>query len=118
MDINIEKIFNNVLKNSKIADIDITIEDLKERYNNILNSFGEEKALEALKNTDKQIKIKASEKDKMFWLSVKNDVFQKYKTCPCAIRDLKNMIKSFEIDITGFNKEHKIKELLGMSVNL
>ena len=114
MNKNVEKLLNETLKNAKIAGMKITMEILIEKYNNILESHGEEKAIEALKNTLQHIKIKAKEQDKIFWQSVKMEVFNKNKSCPCAIRDLKEMIKSNSINITGFVNETEIKERLAI----
>jgi FtsZ-binding cell division protein ZapB len=110
----IEKTLLEIIKFARIASININIEDLKEKYNNILECHGEEKAIEAVKNTLKQTKEKAKESEKTFWRTVKNEVFSKYKNCPCSIRDLKEMIKTNKIDITGFENENKIKELLSI----
>lgn len=110
------KLIDQIVKTAITAELTgITKEIVIERYNNILENYGIEKADSALQNTLKQFKERAKEKDKTFWQAVKNEVFEKQKFCPCAIRDLKSMIKSGEIDITGYTEEQEIKRRLGIA---
>lgn len=113
----IEKQFNKlvdqIVKTAITAELKgITKDEVISRYNEVLEKYGVEKADSALKHTLKQFKDRAKEKDKIFWGSIKTEVFEKMCFCPCAIRDLKSMIKSGEIDITGFEKEQEIKQRL------
>lgn len=111
------KLVSDIIKTAYIAGFsDITEQEVTERYNNVLEEHGEEKADQVLKYTLKQFKSKAKEKEKIFWLLVKNETFDRYKSTPTAIRDLKNMIKLGEIDITDYTNEQEIRERLGMSV--
>lgn len=107
------KIVDQIVKNAILAELPgITKEEVNNRYNNVLELHGIEKADSALQHTLKQFKERAKEKEKIFWQQVKGEVFEKMKFCPCAIRDLKSMIKSGEIDITGFTQEQEIKQRL------
>lgn len=109
-----QKIIAEIIRYGCIADWNITIEDVEERYKNAITNYGQDKADEGLSNTLKQVKSQAKEVDKRFWQSVKGEVFSKSGCCPSAIRDLKNMIKDKEISIEGFNNEQTIKERLEM----
>jgi hypothetical protein len=109
----INKLITETIINAKIIEMNITIEELTEKYNNIFNTYGEEKASQALQNTYKSIKEKTKEIDKKFWNSVRYEIFNKFKgSIPCSNRDLKSMIKNNEINIKGLSQETKIKELL------
>jgi len=110
------KIVDKIVKTAITAELQgITKDEVISRYNEVLESYGIEKAESALKNTLKQFKERAREKEKIFWQQVKGEVFKKEKCCPCAIRDLKSMIKSGEIDITGYTEEQEIKRRLGIA---
>lgn len=109
---NINNIMNDIIKYSVASGIEITLEEIQEKYNNIVKDFGEDKAIEASQNTLKQIKIKAKEIDTSFWNNVKNEVFKNFGCTPVAIRDLKNMIKDGSINITGFSNELEIRSKL------
>jgi len=107
------KMVEQIVKYAILAELPgITKKEVNNRYNNVLESHGVEKADSALQYTLKQFKERAKEKDKTFWQAVKNEVFEKQKWCPCAIRDLKSSIKTGEIDITGYTKEQEIKQRL------
>lgn len=108
----IDKLMNEIIINAKIIDMNITIEELTEKYNNILNTYGEEKALQALQNTYKNFKEKAKEIEKIFWNGVRGEIFKNKGCVPTSNRDLKNMIKNNEINIAGLTQEIKIKEFL------
>lgn len=115
MDKKIAKLINETIINAKIIEMDITIEEITEKYNNILKTYGAEKALQALQNTHKSIKEKAKEIDNKFWNSVRYEILEKFKGgVPCSNRVLKSMIKNSEICITGLTQETKIKELLSL----
>ena len=92
----------------------ITKEEVNNRYNNVLELQGVEKADAALHSTLKRFKEIAKERESKFWQQVKNETFDKLHFCPYAIRDLKSMIKTGEIDITGFTREQDIKIRLGI----
>jgi aspartyl-tRNA synthetase len=112
------KLIDQIVKTAITAELKgITEQEVINRYNEVLESYGIEKADSALQHTLKQFKERAKEKEKIFWNSVKNETFNKLHYCPCAIRDLKSMIKSGEIDITGFTKEQEIKERLTITIN-
>lgn len=107
------KLIEDIINTAIAAELKgITREEIARRYNEVLEKHGAEKAESALKYTLKQFKEKANKKEKEFWSSVKNEVFEKKKCTPTAINELKKMIKSGEIDITGFSKEHEIKQKL------
>lgn len=110
------KLIDQIVETAITAELQgITREEVINRYNGILENFGLEKAESALKNTLKQFKERAKEKEKVFWQQVRGEVFEKQKCCPCAIRDLKSLIKSGEIDITGYAEEQEIKQRLGIA---
>jgi hypothetical protein len=116
------KLVDQIVKTAITAELTgITKEEVINRYNKVLEEYGIEKADSALENTLNQfnnriktIKEKKRMEDKKFWQEVKNETFNKKGFCPCAIRDLKNSIKSGEIDITGFEKEQEIKQRLAI----
>lgn len=112
-----DKLIDQIVKTAITAELQgITEQEVISRYNEVLESYGIEKADSALQHTLKQFKERAKEKEKIFWQQVKGGVFEKMKFCPCAIRDLKSMIKSGEIDITGFTKEQEIKQRLEIAI--
>lgn len=116
------KLVDQIVKTAITAELTgITKEEVINRYNKVLEEYGIEKADSALENTLKQfkdriktIKEKKRMEDKKFWQEVKTETFNKLHFCPCAIRDLKNSIKSGEINITGFEKEQEIKQKLAI----
>lgn len=111
------KLVSDIVKTAILAEFtNITQQEVMKKYNNVLEKYGEEKADQALRYTLEQFKPKAKEKEQIFWLLVKNETFNRYKSTPAAIRDLKSMIKSGEIDITGYTKEQEIRERLEMPV--
>lgn len=116
------KLVDQIVKTAITAELKgITKEEVINRYNEVLEEYGVEKADSALENTLKQfknriktIKEKKKVEDKKFWQEVKTETFNKKGFCPCVIRDLKSMIKSGEIDITGYTKEQEIKQRLAI----
>ena len=103
------KLIEQIVKTAITAELQgITKEEISNRYNNVLEQYGVEKADSALQHTLKQFKAIAKEKESKFWQEVKYETFEKKKCCPCAIKDLKSMIKSGEIDITGFEKQQNL----------
>ena len=109
------KIVDQIVKTAFLAELpEITKEEVNNRYNNVLELQGVEKADAALHSTLKRFKEIAKERESKFWQQVKNETFNKLHFCPCAIRDLKSMIKTGEIDITGFTREQDIKIRLGI----
>ena len=109
------KLIDQIVKTAITAELqDITKDEVISRYNEVLESYGIEKADSALQHTLKQFKERAKEKEKIFWQQVKNETFHKKHYCPCATKDLKSMIKTGEIDITGFTREQDIKIRLGI----
>jgi hypothetical protein len=115
MNSKVNKLLTDVLNYSNLLEMGLTIEDLNTKYNNLLLSYGEEKAIEAIKNTLKQFKTKANEQDKIFWNGVKYEIFKRGGSVPCDIRILKAMIKNNEIDITGLTHITEIKRRLNIA---
>jgi len=109
------KIVDQIVKTAILAELPgITKEEVNNRYNNVLESNGIDKADSALHSTLKQFKAIAKDKESKFWQQVKTEVMEKVHSCPCVVRDLKTMIKSGEIDITGYTREQDIKLRLGI----
>ncbi len=109
------KLIDSIVKEATRAGWkEITREEVINRYNDYLKQRGAEKAESALKYTLKQFKKIANKMEKKFWQSVKNEVFNKIHCCPCSLNELKRMIRAGEIDITGYTKEHEIKQKLNI----
>lgn len=116
MEMNKEKILSQIMDNVKIIGYtDITEVEILSRYNKVLAEHGEEKANNALLYTLKQFKEKAKAKDKIFWTKVKSELFEKNKSVPCSIRDIKKDILKGEINFIGIESEQRIKELLNIA---
>jgi len=104
------KMVEQIVKYAILAELPgITKKEVNNRYNNVLESHGVEKADSALQYTLKQFKERAKEREMKFWQQVKTETFDKLHSYPCSVRDLKSMIKTGEIDITGFTKEQDIR---------
>jgi len=109
----IDKLINDTMKYIQFLEYDIKTEELENKYNSMIEIYGEEKAFQALKNTHDNMKNETKVKEKLFWNSVRYEILNKFKGgVPCNNRDLKSMIKNNEINITGLTQEIKIKELL------
>jgi hypothetical protein len=110
------KLITNIINAADKAELKgITEEEITSRYNDILAEHGEEKADQALQYTLKQFREQASKREKEFWQAVKNETFSKKSFCPCAISELKRMIKAGEIDIAGYTQEQAIKQKLNIA---
>lgn len=106
---------NKIMEYIKILGYDITEKELNNKYNDILTKYGEDQAEKALENQLKHFKTKVKEQEKVFWQQVKGEIFSAFNWCPCAIRDIKSMIKAEEIDITKLPSQTKIKKLLNIA---
>ena len=83
----IDKLINDTILYIQLLEYNIKKEELQNKYNNMVELYGEEKALQALKNTYNDMKNKSKEKEKEFWNVVKHEIFNKFKSCPCSTRE-------------------------------
>jgi hypothetical protein len=89
----IDKTINEIVYHSEQAGMkNITYELTKQKYDEMLSRYGEEKANEALKATLKSFKDKAKENENKLLTRAKGEIFEKHKSVPTANRAVKEEI--------------------------
>jgi hypothetical protein len=114
LDKKVMKKVNELVAYCEAVEFTYTQEEIIERFNTMLESNGEEAALNALDATLKNMKKKAKDKENEMWSRVKSELFKKNGSTPASIRDLKSMIKNNEININGIESQNWVEKQIGI----